>query len=811
MIRNYLKIALRNLTKYKFISFINLFGLTVGLTCCLLILAFILHELSFDKYQPNASRVYRVTRSFNNPETGALSLNLSTIAPPFGPLLENDFKEIENMTRVISNGQTTMKYEEKMFNEENTYFADPDFFDFFKIDLLKGNPAKALGDPYSIMMTDVIAKKYFGNEDPINKTVRINFGNYIDFKVTGVYKPFPSNTHFHPEMLISFNTLNDTLIYGPENLRSNWGSNNFFTYIRLPKDYNTKKLEAQFPAFLDRHMTDDGGGAVKPHQWTALSLQKLTGIHLTSHTDFEAEENGDIKRVYIFSAIALFILLIACINYMNLSTARSTLRAREIGIRKAVGAQRKEVIAQFLSESVLVAWIAMLFAFLLTWLLFPLLNKVSGQQLDISILLKWQIIIPILVVPFVVGIVSGIYPALFMSSFQPVKVLKGLMKVGGGNISFRKVLVTLQFAISIILIISTAIVFTQMRYMQTKSLGFDREHIITIPYETQLNDRYDAFRTELLSNSNIKNAGRSSRIPTGRLLDAMGARMISGDTLAPVNADIKFVSADQDFIDVYAVKILAGRGFSRDFSLDTSAFLINDAAAKVLGFKTNDEALGKNFGYGSRMGKLIGVINDFHFESMHQRIAPLVLLVPQNAGNYRRISIKVSGTNIPAALSHIEKTWKNFLPDSPFQSTFLDENFERLYNAEQKQKTLLGIFASLAIFIACLGLFGLSAFAISQRIKEIGIRKVLGADVSTIVGLLSKDFLKLVGISALVAFPVAWYFMNNWLQDFAYRIAMPWWIFLVAGVMAAIIALVTISFQAIKAAIANPVKSLRTE
>jgi putative ABC transport system permease protein len=605
--------------------------------------------------------------------------------------------------------------------------------------------------------------------------------------------------------------LNDTLIYGPENLRSNWGSNNFFTYIRLPKDYNTKKLEAQFPAFLDRHMTDDGAGAVKPHQWTALSLQKLTGIHLTSHTDFEAEENGDIKRVYIFSAIALFILLIACINYMNLSTARSTLRAREIGIRKAVGAQRKEVIAQFLSESVLVAWIAMLFAFLLTWLLFPLLNKVSGQQLDISILLKWQIIIPILVVPFVVGIVSGIYPALFMSSFQPVKVLKGLMKVGGGNISFRKVLVTLQFAISIILIISTAIVFTQMRYMQTKSLGFDREHIITIPYETQLNDKYDAFRTELLSNSNIKNAGRSSRIPTGRLLDAMGARMISGDTLAPVNADIKFVSADQDFIDVYAVKILAGRGFSRDFSLDTSAFLINDAAAKVLGFKTNDEALGKNFGYGGRMGKLIGVINDFHFESMHQRIAPLVLLVPQNAGNYRRISIKVSGTNIPAALSHIEKTWKNFLPDSPFQSTFLDENFERLYNAEQKQKTLLGIFASLAIFIACLGLFGLSAFAISQRIKEIGIRKVLGADVSTIVGLLSKDFLKLVGISALVAFPVAWYFMNNWLQDFAYRIAMPWWIFLVAGVMAAIIALVTISFQAIKAAIANPVKSLRTE
>jgi putative ABC transport system permease protein len=808
MIRNYLKIAWRNLSRYKFISFINIFGLTVGLACCMLILTYILHELSYDKYQPNADRVYRVTRTFINPETKVVNLTLSTIAPPFAPLLKNDFGEIEELTRTLSSGVTPMKYEEKMFNEENVIFSDEHFFNFFKTDVVKGNPKKALTDPFSVMMTEEVAKKYFGNEEPLNKVIRINMGNYFDFKVTGVYKAFPSNTHFHPDVMLSFNTLNDSLIYGTEGLRTNWGNNSFFTYIRLPDNYDPKKLEARFPAFIDKHV--ETGPKFKASQWTTLGLQKLTDIHLRSHTDYEAEENGDIKRVYIFSAITLFILLIACINYMNLSTARSTLRAKEIGIRKVVGAERKEIILQFLSESVLVSWISMIAALGLTWLAMPWLNKISGQELGMKMLLSWKIILPMLLIPFVVGIVSGIYPALFMSSFQPVKVLKGFLRIGGG-ISFRKVLVSLQFAISIILIIATGVVFWQMRYMQNKILGFDKEHIVTLPYATALNDNYTAFRNELLSNSNIKNVGRSSRIPTGRLLDAMGARIKSGDTLAPANADIKFVSADQDFISTYGVKVLAGRGFSRDFSLDTSAFLVNEAAAKALGFTSYEDAIGKEFGYGSRTGKLIGVFNDFHFESLHQRITPLVLLVPRGGGSYGRISIKISGSNMPAALGHIQNVWKKFLPEAPYQYNFLDENFARLYEAEKRQKTLLIVFAFLAIFIACLGLFGLSAFAISQRIKEIGIRKVLGADVSTIVALLSKDFLKLVAFAVLPAFFVSWYFMNKWLQDFAYRISMPWWIFFTAGLLAAVIALITISFQAVKAAIANPVKSLRTE
>ena len=809
MIKNYLTIAFRNLTKYKFISFINLFGLTIGLTCCLLIFIFIRHELSYDKYQPNAERVYRITRTFNNSETGAVSLILGSVAPAFGPLLLNDFKEIEGMTRLLQNGTAAIRYNDKMLNQPEVYFADDKFFDFFKVDVLKGNIKKSLSDPKSVMMTDETAKKYFGDQDPINKIIRINFGDYHDFKVTGIYKPLPSNTHFHPEMMLSFNTLNDTAIYGANQLKTSWSNNSFLTYIRLPQGYEPKKLEAQFPAFLNRHINP--GDPVKTSRWTSLALQKLTDIHLRSHTDYEAEENGDIKRVYVFSAIALFILLIACINYMNLSTARSTLRAREIGIRKTVGAQRKEIIAQFLSESVLVTWIAMILAFGFTWLLIPWLNEVSGQELSINGIMKWYIILPILLVPFVVGIISGIYPALFMSSFQPVKVLKGLVRTGGANISFRKVLVTVQFAISIILIICTAIVFSQMKYMQNKALGFEKEQIITLPYVTALNDKYDAFRTELLSNTAIKNLGRSSRIPTGRLLDAMGSTMKRGDTMAPVAVDIKNVAADEDFISTYGIKIVAGRGFSRDFGSDTSGYLLNEASVSALGLKTNEDAIGKDFGYGGRKGKIIGVINDFHFESLHQKIVPLVMLFPKNLNNFGRISIKIVGANTTAALTHIEKTWKNFLPETPYQFTFLDENFARLYKAEERQKTLFTTFAFIAIFIACLGLFGLSAFAISQRVKEIGIRKVLGANVSTIVTLLSKDFLKLVGLSAVIAFPVAWFAMKKWLQDFAYRIDMPWWIFIVAGIMAAIIALVTISFQAIKAAVANPVKSLRSE
>lgn len=812
MFRNYFKIALRNLMKYKFISGINLFGLTVGLTCCLLILTYIIHELSYDKYHPNAKNVYRVERTFMNPETGALSLELGSIAPPFAPLLLNDFKEIKNLTRLLSNGANTpFKYEDKIFNEQNVFFADENLFSIFKVNVVKGNPVKALNDPYSVMLTEEMAKKYFGNDDPINKQVRLD--GQFTCKITGVYKAFPSNTHLHPNVLISFNTLRDSAVYGERGLRENWGNNSFLTYIELPDHYDPKKLEAQFPAFQNRHIPQDGDGKIKPSDYSKLTLKKLTDIHLFSHTDYEAEENGDIKRVYIFSAIALFILLIACINYMNLSTARSVLRAKEIGVRKVVGARKPELIAQFLSESVLLSWVATILAFGLTFLALPWLNELSGQQLTIQTLLNWKIVVPILLVPFVVGILSGIYPALFLSSFQPIKVLKGFMKVGGANISFRKVLVIVQFSISIVLIIATAIVFQQLRYMQSKSLGFSKDHIVNLAYVGGvLNDRFDAFRNELMSNSSIQSVGRSSRIPSGRLLDAMGSQINNGDSLAPTKADIKYIMADDGFLPTYGLKAVAGRNFTKGFS-DSTSFLINEAAVKVLGLKSPQDAIGKQFAYGMRRGQVVGVVNDFHFESLHQRILPMTFLLRtgDGAGGYGGLSIKIAGNNVSGALAHIEQVWKKFLPETPFDYTFLDSRFEQLYESEQKQGTIFTVFACIAIFIACLGLLGLSAFAISQRVKEIGIRKVLGADAKNIVGLLSKDFLKLVILAALIAFPVAWLMMNKWLEDFAYRINIPWWIFLVAGIIAAAVAFATISIQAIKAAHANPVKSLRTE
>ena len=806
MLRNYLKIALRNLRKYKAISFINLFGLTVGLTCCLLILAYILNELSYDKFQPAADRTYRLSRSFHN-DQGVQSLHLGAIAPPFGPYLKNEFPEIQKMTRLLSNGNTAFVYDDKKFYESKVFFADENLGDVFKVDVLKGNIKTALEQPFSVMITDELAKKYFGTEDPMNKLVKLD--NNLPCKVSGVFKPFPSNTHLHADVLISFNTLKDSAIYGERNLQTNWGNNSFLTYVVLPKGSDYKKLEAKFPAFIDKyyHFPKEPAGFVGS-KTTHLYLTPLTDIHLRSHLDYEVEENGDIKRVYIFSIVALFILLIACINYMNLSTARSVLRAKEIGIRKAVGAERKEIILQFLSESVLLSWVAILLAFILTALLLPWLNKLAATDLSVTLLLRWEVLLPLFMTPFFVGILSGIYPALFMSSFEPVRVLKGLFKVNG-NLSLRKALVVAQFAISIVLIISTSIVFKQLRYMQEKSLGFSKDQVITMFNTAAFGKNFESFRTELLQNPGVQEVGRSSRIPSGRLLDAMGVSVPAGDTMKALQLDVKYLSVDYNFIPTYEIQLAAGRNFSNAYATDSSAFVINEAAAGVIGFKSPQDAIDKPIAYGGQKGKIIGVVKDFHFESMHQKIPALLMAVIPN--QYGRISIKLAGGNVSNALAAVEKTWKKFLPEVPYDYNFVDEKFAQLYESEQRQKTIFTTFAAIAIFIACLGLFGLSAFTISQRIKEIGIRKVLGAEVSSIVSLLSKDFLKLVGVAALIAFPVAWFAMRKWLDDFAYRINIPWWLFLAAAVLAGVIAFVTISFQAVKAATANPVKSLRTE
>jgi putative ABC transport system permease protein len=528
MIKNYLKSAIRNITKHPFISFINIFGLTIGLTCCLLILTYIIKEQSYDKFNKNADDIYRVTIKFYT--GGVENLHLSAIAPPYGPLLQNEFPDIKKVVRVFPNGTTALRYKDKLFNENNAFYADENMFNFFNVPVIKGDSHTALLEPYSVMMTESMAKKYFGDADPMDKTIMLD-NNKHGFKVTGIYKTFPQNSHLHPEILMSFNTLKDSAIYGEKMLRTNYGNNAFYTYLIFPKNYNVDRVEAQLPHFLDKYIPPQAIGLTgnqTAHSLIKLELQKLTDIHLHSHLANEIEENGDIKSVYIFSAIGLLILLIACINYMNLSTARSTLRAKEIGVRKVVGAQRKEIIGQFLSESVLVTYLALVLSIILTVVFLPLANKLSDQGLSISALLQWQVLLPVLTIPFIIGLISGIYPAIFMSSFIPVKVLKGILKGGSGNISFRKILVVVQFSISIILIVATIVVYKQLQYMQNKDLGFKKDHILTMQYPGALSKQYDAFKADLLRKSGIKDIGRSSRIPSGRLLDAQAASVLEG-------------------------------------------------------------------------------------------------------------------------------------------------------------------------------------------------------------------------------------------------------------------------------------------
>jgi putative ABC transport system permease protein len=812
MLRHYLTVTLRNLLKHKLISAINLFGLTTGLTCCLLILAYILHETSYDRAVPNASRTYRLTRDFYNPD-GAMMLQLSSVAPPFGPLLQSDFSQIEQLSRMILFSPVVVRHEDRILTEDSLFFAEPAFLELFGVRLLRGDARTALSEPRSVILEQSAARKYFGTRDPLNQELKIDAR--ILCKVTGVYQALPENSHLHPAVLVSFSTLNDSTIYGERYLRTNWSNNAFHTYLRLAPGTDAAQLEAQLPAFLDRHLPQPQRASdyVRPSKMTRLQLQPLTDIHLHSNRADELEPNGDINRVYIFGIIALFVLLIACINYMNLSTARAVLRAKEVGVRKVVGAQRSEIILQFLGESVLVTAVATVLAVGCTVLALPWLSRLAGTALPPTLLWQPAVLLGLVLLPLVVGVVSGLYPALFMSAFQPQQILKGFLKVSGG-LTFRRVLVVVQFVVSIGLLVSTAVVALQLRYLRQAPLGYDRAQIVTLAYPLSLRPQYEAFGQALQQQAGVQGLSRSSRIPTGRLLDASDAAASIGDSLRPTSANVKYLGIDEGFLPTYGIKLAAGRNFDpKAFPTDTAGFILNATAVRLIGWKSPAEAVGQAFRYGGVLGRVVGVTEDYHFESLHQPIVPLVMCLSISASgtSYNYVSVKLAGADVAGSLQHLERTWKQFLPDQPFTYTFLDESYANLYQAEQRQSLLFGIFAGIAILIACLGLFGLSSFAITQRVKEIGIRKVLGASTSTIVVLLSRDFMKLVVVAALLAFPLSWYVMHRWLQDFAYRIEVPWWIFPLAGLAAAGIALATIVSQTVSVARANPVSSLRTE
>jgi putative ABC transport system permease protein len=812
MIKNYLKIAFRAILRDKLSSFINIFGLALAMCCCLLIYIFIKDELSYDRYHANANRTYRITRNFLSPD-GSVNLHLGHLAPPFGPLLKNDFPEFEEVARTLNTRLLIALQEgaeeKKAFNEEGAYYAEPEIFKIFSIPMVEGSPDKGLTQPFNLLLSEETAKRYFGSESALGKSLKV--GNTYDAVVSGVFKNFPKQSHWHPDILISFSTLNDTTIYGRRGLETNFGNNSFGTYALVKEPFDVKKMEKQFPAFIDRHMRrqDAGNDEPMPSTWTNLFMQKLTDIHLHSHLDSEEESNGNINNVYMMGVIGLFIILIACFNFVNLSTARASKRAKEVGLRKVVGAFKNQLINQYLSESVMIAFISLLVATLLSYPAVGWLNQFTGKAISINPGENWTLIVGLIGFAVAVGLLAGIYPAFVLSGFKPAMILKGSQGSSRGKGTLRKFLVVAQFAISIVLIIATVITLKQLQFLNNRELGYNKDQVVTLRYFGDLAPNYDAFFNELTKQSAIKNVARSSRVPTGRLLDSQGtARVQKGDSLTDTNVVLKNIRVDHEFFKTYEVEFATGRDFSKEIKTDDSlAFILNEASVKMMGL-TPETIIDKDFHYGDVTGKVIGVVKDFHCESLHEPIVPLVF---EPGRFFGRISVKLAGDQVQAGIEALEKVWEEFIPHRPFEYEFLSMQYRNLYEAEQKQGQLFIIFASLAILIACLGLFGLATFNAMQRVKEIGIRKVLGASVPSILGLLSKEIVVLIVIANLIAWPVAWYFMDKWLGSFAYHIDMDIFAYLVAGVLAVLIALITVSTQTIKAAMSNPANTLRYE
>jgi putative ABC transport system permease protein len=814
MLANYLKIAIRSIFRNKLTSFINIAGLALALTSAMLILFYVTDELHYDRHHPNADRTYRVTRYFYD-QDGNASLKLSNVAPPIGMLIRNDFPEVEKLFRMLPINTTVTLPQEgtegKSFREPNIFVSEPEIFDVLNITMVEGNPAIALEKPYSILLSEQTALKYFGTTAIQGKTIQA-FANRYEFQVTGVFKPFNVQTHFHPDFLISFSTLNDSTVYGRRQLETNWGNNSFGTYIVLKEGEHADALRAKFPDFLDKHFgafvrnREGSNPDFKASKVTSLQLQKITDIHLRSHLDDELEPPGNIINVYLMSLIGFFIILIASFNFINLSTAQATKRAKEVGIRKVAGAYKTQLIRQYLSESVLVALIACSLAIAASYVGIDWLNNFTGKSIRLTE--QIDLVGYFIIGSILIGLLAGVYPAFVISGFKPALILKG--KLSSGKSMLRKVLVVVQFSISIVLIIATGIIFNQLQYLNSKDLGYARDKVIILPYYNQLNNSYESFYNSLTGNASVKNAGRSSRIPTGRLLDSMGAQIRKGDSLQNTGIRIAFIRVDHEFFDSYSIPFVAGRNFSKSIRTDDSlGYVLNETAVRALGFQNPEAMVGQEFLYGGIKGTVLGVVKDFHFESLRQNINPMVFFVRQPS--YNNLSIQVAGDNFQNGLDHIEKVWREFMPDRLFEFTWMSERYRNLYRDESKQSQLFTGFALLAIFIACLGLFGLATFNTLQRVKEIGIRKVLGATVPSILTLLSWESIQLVVVANLLAWPVAWYFMDNWLGGFAYRIDMNPWLFILATGIAVLLALVTVSSQTIKAAMTNPANTLRYE
>jgi putative ABC transport system permease protein len=800
MFKNYFKTAWRNFWKNKIFSAINILGLSTGLTCCILIFLFIQHELSYDKFNTQAKNIYRLTSTM---QTTNGEGELAVTPAPWAPLMKKDFPEIKEYTRLLKDEKVLIGVPGRQhFYETQMLYADSTFFDVFSVSLKQGDVRHALEKPNSIILTDETAKKYFGDTNPIGKTLEVNsFGRNFNAEVTAIAKKLPSASHFNFNSIVSLQTLGD--------LSGMWSFHMVDSYLLLKNNTSSSSLEKKFPAFVNKYLVNNPNADGK----NDIHLQPLTYIHLHSHLAGEIGINGDITYVYVFACVALFILLIACFNFTNLTTARSLTRAKEVGLRKVVGADKKQLLSQFLSETFLFALIALIIAVILAYLILPVFNQLSGRELNIDFGNNYSLLLLLLLLVIGVGLLAGLYPGFVLSAFKPIEVLKGKFIKSNKGISFRKVLVTLQFVVSIALIASTILVSRQLDFLKNKNVGFDKENVVLLKLPRDTDSlRLASFRSSLLGDKNILSIAASSTVPG----DNIPVNLVndgSPDLSKAISMQMLFT--DADFVPTMKMQVMAGRDFNKDMPTDkTEGFIINEEAVKKFGWKNSAEAVGKTIQWVQpntvlKTGKVIGVVKDFNITPLKSAVQPLVMHYFPERFHY--LYIRFNQKNAQTVLASIQKLFSQFYAKQSLEYNFLDDTLNNLYSSEQQLSIIFYYFSFLAILIACMGVLGLSLYSIQQRIKEIGIRKVLGASVFSITSELLKEFVKPVLIAALIATPISWYAMNKWLQDFAYHIQINWIVFLLTTLIVLALAILTMGIQSIKAAIANPVKSLRTE
>jgi putative ABC transport system permease protein len=810
MLQNYFKIAWRNLLRNRAFSAINIIGLAIGLASCMLISLYVLDELSFDRFHEKGDRIVRVV--FKGVMQGG-EMKEAHVMPPTAAALKADYPEVLEATRLRQGGSPLVLLNQKLYTDDKLAFVDSNFLQVFTFPLIEGSVKSALLQPNTIVISKELAEKFYGKEDAIGKL--LTFKDWkTPYTVTGVMENMPKHSHIQFDMLASMSSLEDAK-------STSWMISEFFTYLVLPEGYDYKKLEAKLPQTVAKYMGPQLKQALgltfaefrKKGNNIGLYLQPLTDIHLGTEFQYELGASGDLRYVYIFGAIAIIMLLIACINFMNLSTAGSSKRAREVGVRKVMGSEKIELVAQFLMESILLTGIALGLGTIICIAGLPLLNNLSGKSLGFSLEALPALLPALLLFGLFVGVFAGSYPAFFLSSFKPISVLKGGSAVvklnsSGRNIGLRSGLVVFQFFVSITLMVGATVVYQQLKFIQNKKLGYDKDQVLVVP-AWALGKNQVVFRDELLRDSRVSNISLSGYVPAGP--SDNNNYMISPEGNSSQLLKTLRYEVDYNYLATLGMEIVQGRNFSKDYGMDSTSIILNETAAKALGWQ--NDALGKTVARRNNEGKgsvyrVIGVVKDFHFKSLREKISPLVMTLNQDHG---WMIIKTKNKEVSGLLAKMQNQWDSFKPDLPFTYSFLDERFNETYKADQKTGQILGLFAGLTIFVACMGLFGLAIFTAEQRTKEIGVRKVLGASVAGIVALLSKDFLKLVVVAIIIALPTSWWLMSRWLEDFEYKIDVSWWALVLVSLLSVVIALLTVSFQSIKAALMNPVRSLRSE